>query len=151
MSHPRTLRPILTPGCDQVRNLVAEARRLQDLTHRIRQLLPDEEAPHLRAANPSSNGIILWTDSAVWATRLRYSAPHLATAIRDALQLNKPVTLQVRVLPEQGTRETKASPLPPLSEEARDVLAACAEHTTDPQLSAAWQRLMKSAEKKRRG
>ena len=149
MSHPRTLKPIINPECDQVRNLVAEARRLQDLTSRVRKLLPPEEALHLRAVNPSPNAMILWTDSAVWATRLRYSAPHLATAIRDALQLNKPVTLQVRVLPEQGVREPESHRPAILSDDARDVITACAEHTTDPQLRAAWQRLAETTRKNR--
>lgn len=150
MSHPKTLRPILNPGCDQVRNLVTEARRLQDLTSRIRKLLPAEEAPHLRAATPTPNAMILWTDSTVWATRLRYAAPHLATAIRDTLQLNKPVTVQVRVLPEQGVREPELRRPAALSADAQDVIVACAEHTSDPQLRAAWQRLAKTTTKKQR-
>lgn len=123
---------------------------MQDLTSRVRTLLPAEEAPHLRAVNPAQNALILWTDSAVWATRLRYSAPHLAAAIREILQLKNPVTLQVRVLPQQGVRETESRRPASLSDDARDAIAACAEHTTDPKLRAAWQRLAESSRKNRR-
>lgn len=150
MSLPVTLRPILKPGCDQVRNLVAEASRLQDLAGQIRKLLPAEEAFHLRAVVPSQNAMILWTDSAAWATRLRYSAPHLATAIRDALRLNKPVTLQIRVLPAQDIRAPATRPAQSFSDDARELIASCAEHTTDPDLRAAWQRLGETAKKKRK-
>ncbi len=58
--------------------LVAEAQRRQNLTERIRDLLPADEAAHLVSASTDSGGVlVLVMDASVWAARVRYRAESL--------------------------------------------------------------------------
>lgn len=147
MSRPQNLRQILSPGCDQVRNLVAEIHRMQDLTRRVRGLLPADTGQHLSLVTLAKNGMILWTDSAAWATRLRYSAPTLAASLHNHLQMKNPLALTIRVLPTEMLAAVAPRAAPRLSAAAGEHISASAQHTTDPQLRAAWQRLARSIQK----
>ena len=72
--------------------LVAEAQRRQNLTERIRDLLPADEAAHLVSASTDSGGVlVLVMDASVWAARVRYRAENLG---RDRIK--------VKVVPRTG-------------------------------------------------
>lgn len=90
MTKQRPLSLLELLGTGNLADLAAEARRRENLTARIRALLPVEEAAHLVAANLTENGeLLLLMDSSAWAARVRYRA--------DELNAEK---LNVRVLPQ---------------------------------------------------
>ncbi len=84
---PHSIADLLSRG--ELRSLADEARQRENLTARIRSLLPEEEAAHLVSAGVDDGGkLTLLMDSSVWAARVRYRA--------DELGAEK---LVVRVLP----------------------------------------------------
>ena len=141
MSRPSTPRQILNPKCDVVRNLVAATRRLQALTDALRECLPTEERPHLRAVTLANQGGVMWVDSPAWATRFRYSVPVLLNLLRNLPGAEKITTLQVKTLPREMLEVAESLPLRRLSAEAEQTISACAAHIEDPMLRAALQRL----------
>ena len=73
---PQPLADLLQSG--NLGKLVAEAQRRQNLTERIRDLLPADEAAHLVSASTDSGGVlVLVMDASVWAARVRYRAENL--------------------------------------------------------------------------
>jgi len=141
MSRPSTPRQILSPKCDQVRNLVAATRRLQELTEGLRVHLPEDERSHLRAVTLANPGGIVWVDSPAWATRFRYSVPVFLNLLRNLPGAGKITSLQVKTLPREMLEVPESLPLRRLSAEAEQTISACAAHIEDPMLRAALQRL----------
>ena len=141
MSRPSSPRQILNPKCDVVRNLVAATRRLQALTDALRECLPNEERPHLRAVTLTNQGGVMWVDSPAWATRFRYSVPVFLNLLRKLPGAEKITTLQVKTLPREMLEVAESLPLRRLSAEAGQTISGCAAHIEDPMLRAALQRL----------
>jgi hypothetical protein len=65
---------------------------------RLRQLLPEELRPHLREVMEKPGELVLFTDSAVWAGRLKLAAAALAGAAGGRRQV-------VRIMPKSGYRK----------------------------------------------
>jgi Dna[CI] antecedent, DciA len=63
----------------------------------LRQLLPEELRPHLREVLEKPGELVLFTDSAVWAGRLRLALPGLAGFAAGRRQV-------VRLMPRGGYR-----------------------------------------------
>ena len=62
----------------QLEKLAVEAERQRSLTHRIRLMLPSEEADHLVNVSVDEEGeLILVMDAPAWAARVRYRAKTL--------------------------------------------------------------------------
>ena len=141
MNRPPTPRQILYPKCDQVSNLVAAARRLQALTEALRECLPSEERPHLRAVTINGQNSVMWVDSPAWTTRFRYSVPVFLNVLNKLPGAEKIATLQVKTLPQEMQEIPESLPLRRLSPEAEQIISACAAHIEHPLLRAALQRL----------
>jgi hypothetical protein len=65
---------------------------------RWRQLLPEELRPHLIEVMEKPGELVLFTDSAVWAGRLKLAASSLATVAAGRRQV-------VRLIPRGGYRK----------------------------------------------
>jgi hypothetical protein len=68
------------------------------LLERLRLLLPVELQPHLKEALEKPGELVLFTDSAVWAGRLKLAASALAGAAAGRRQV-------VRLMPRGGYRK----------------------------------------------
>lgn len=141
MSRPPAPRQILHPKCDQVGNLVTATRRLQALTENLRECLPSDERPHLRAITLAAQHAVMWVDSSAWATRFRYNVPAFLSLLNKFPGAEKVTALQIKILPREMPDVPESLPLRRLSPEAGQIISACAVHIEDPQLRAALQRL----------
>lgn len=68
----------------------------QTLLERLRTLLPESLRPHLVEVLEKSGELVLFADSAVWASRLKLAAPELAAIAGQRRQV-------VRVAPQRCT------------------------------------------------
>jgi hypothetical protein len=64
----------------------------------LRLLLPEELRPHLVEVLEKPGELVLFTDSAAWAGRLKLAAPGLATVAAGRRQV-------VRIMPRSGFRK----------------------------------------------
>jgi hypothetical protein len=67
------------------------------VVEQLRRLLPQELQPHLREVLEKPGELVLFTDSAVWAGRLKLAAADLATVAAGRKQV-------VRIMPRAGYR-----------------------------------------------
>jgi hypothetical protein len=58
-------------------DLERRARETLDLTAKVRLLVAEEEKEHVLSATYAEDTLVITTDSAVWATRLRYDQERL--------------------------------------------------------------------------
>ncbi len=81
-----------------LQGIVAKARQLAALDKALFEVLPKEMAPHCRVMNVTEQSLIVETDSATWATRLRLESE---TVIRQLAhrQFNFIKRIECRVRP----------------------------------------------------
>jgi hypothetical protein len=80
MSHkaPKSLEELLSGG--RLAALGEQARQRRETTERIRELLPEDAAPHLVSASRGADGeLVLTMDASVWAARVRYLGERLGS------------------------------------------------------------------------
>lgn len=117
------------------------ARQLEQLTERVRSVLPADGAPHVSGCALRPGIIVVFTTSAAWASQLRYSQQ----AILDAccrLPGTEIQRVHFKVLPVEPV--TGKHPGPTLTENSRRLLQQAANGISDDELAAALRRLSDS-------
>jgi hypothetical protein len=76
------------------------------LRERLRRLLPGDLAAHLLEARSRAGELVLFTESAAWAGRLRMALAERAgsTAVPTLPELQPDTRVVVRVMPREGYR-----------------------------------------------
>jgi hypothetical protein len=72
---PTLLGDLLTGS--RLAELVSRARDVESLHKQIKDLLPRDIAAHITGASRSEETVVVFVDSAAWATRVRFEAPEL--------------------------------------------------------------------------
>lgn len=112
---------------------------LYRLNRLVASLLDSDSKLHCQVGNIRDGVLILYADSAGWASRLRYQAPTLLKQLQQRKGLEKLQKIELRVLPEQQKEETKQRA--EMSAEASSCIQACSESIEDKELSRALARL----------
>ncbi len=132
-------------GSKKLKGLIAKAKLLEQLNQVIYSLLTVDLKPHCYVANIRQNQLIIATDSAVWATQLRYQVSTLLDTIRDVVPsiANIKISVQAR---------SKAIEQPKVNIEQRHIskntaiqLESCADNITNEHLRQALKKLASHA------
>jgi hypothetical protein len=134
---PKSVRQLLKSK-PALKQLELEISAQKALLSDIRRHLPAELAPHCLAAQLKRDRLVLHTDSPVWATRLRYSAPQLASLLQETHPGLREI--KVRVLISRQPRRTRC-PKAQHSDVAADIVRSSAGDIEQPQLREAMMRL----------
>lgn len=98
---PQLLGSYLTDGKSRLSSLCRHIDFLAGLEKKLLDRLPDALQSHCKIANYSHETLILHTDSAVWAARLRYCTPDILRFMQSDCGLTALKTVRVRVKPPE--------------------------------------------------
>ncbi len=116
--------------------LLAQARLHEELLYKIRKVLPEPLGAHCLYCVLSLRRLILYTDSAAWAYRLRFYQAEILKATKLPLQ-----SLKIRVFIPQKKRCLKLSLKLP-TPEVLDRLDREIQAIADPELKSSFTRLL---------
>lgn len=117
------------------------ARQLEALTRRVRAVIPADAGSHVVGCAPRPGTVVVFVDTAAWATRLRYLQYEVLAACRQELG-ERIQRVQFKVLPAESIIGPAGKPpVPGLSENTRRLLQGAAGGITDDALAAALRRL----------
>lgn len=121
------------------RGLLATAREQAVLLQRIQGMIPHPLNSHCIAAVQKETQLIIYVDSAAWASRLRFTTRQLSGQLKSAnLKIDRVIVrVMVRTKPVQKPRP----PIRLLSAENANLINQTADGLDDPDLSAALKRL----------
>lgn len=102
---PKSVRRLLLDK-PTLKFLDREIAAQQALLIELRQCLPTDLGSHCVAARISDHRLTLHADSPVWATRLRYLAPQLLTAMKHAYPRLSEIKVRLRVERHTQPRKT---------------------------------------------
>ncbi|OUD12031.1 DUF721 domain-containing protein [Thioflexithrix psekupsensis] len=148
MPKDNTMTPVneLLTRTTSLHTLIQRGQALQQLDQRLKVHLPETLRAHCCVANVTGECLILLTDSAVWATQLRYWHDTLLNHTRQIT--GQTITrLDIRVRPSQfqhnPAHPTDPSSMPQraLSAETSVLLRSVADSMADTSLRSALHRL----------
>jgi len=133
----------------KIQNLMTAQGLLNQLGHRlaaqrtlaeqVRSCLPAPLDRQLQAAVLNGTTLVLFVDSPVWASRLRYQSPVLLRQLRErGITVDQ---LQTRILPARGVATAKRQKPNLLSEQSAELLRQTAEAIGEGELQEALRRL----------
>ena len=99
---PQNLADLLSNPGSALGRLVAGAAKRKSLIMQVKSCLDPELSEHLIGVNVKDDTLILLSDSAAWATRLRYAGPVLCKQLSEQFELTlQKVQVKVRA-PDQA-------------------------------------------------
>lgn len=84
---PRNLSDLLSDPGSALGRLVAGAAKRKSLIMQVKSCLEPALSEHLIGVNVKDDTLVLLSDSAVWATRLRYAGPELCKQLSEKFEL----------------------------------------------------------------
>jgi hypothetical protein len=82
-------------------DLERRTRETLDLTAKVRQILPESEKEHVISATYDEATLVLVTDSAAWASRIRYGQEQMLAALHEQGE-TRATKMRVRVGARSG-------------------------------------------------
>jgi hypothetical protein len=117
-----------------LRRWMEDSRGQSLLLENLLAQLPPSFRPHCKGVRPDGDTLVVFADSPVWATRLRYEAPRILPAIGFR-------NLRVRVTPPATAARPATKRAPALPASAAALLRETAAGVDDPDLAGALRRL----------
>ena len=139
MDKPSPVTGLLRKPGFPAEGVLQRGRFLLKLDHLLRSILDHESSLHCRVGNVRDGLLILYTDSAAWATRLRYQTPALLQQLQTHKGLQGLQKIELRVLPEE--KKLEKNQRVEMSSAAASCLSACADTVAGEDLRKALQRL----------
>jgi len=137
---PLDINSILASRTKTASALYDHALRLIELQKRIRTALPAPLNDHVTVANSRKGTLIIYTDSAAWAARLRFRVPEMLKSINETSQDVPLQAIRIKVRPPD-TRRLPAADKLSISDDTARLLQHMAESISAPDLRASLLRL----------
>ncbi|MGH8126808.1 MAG: DciA family protein [Gammaproteobacteria bacterium] len=128
---------------DTLAAVYRHAHTLAKLRNTLTEALEPEMRAHFMGVSGNSERLVIFADSATWATRLRYQAPDLEEAATR--HLGSRPALVFRVLTDLSPSAPATLRSPWLPERVVATLEASARTVGDDELAAALRRLARGA------
>lgn len=137
---PRSVRRLLQDK-PTLRRLADELDAQNALLADVRHCLPDDLAAHCVSARLHDGTLVLHTDAAAWATRIRFLAPQLSGVLRPEYRTLQRVKVRLLGDTPRGPKPvTKAIRSPA----AAEIIHTSAAHATSEPLRDALRRLARA-------
>ena len=141
---PRPLNRLLARD-KTLKSLISQSDDNELLLQSVRSRLPDPLCDHCVGAVLDRNTLILFVDSSIWATRLRFLQNKLKTDL-SPLKIRYS-NLKVKVFHPTGKVLNPRHPQTPLNRVNAEIIGQCAATTSDEQLREALLRLAEHVKK----
>jgi len=141
MKDPAAISRFLIPESQGLGALMLRASRLRALTHAVQSHLGTPLSAHCQVANIRDDVLVLQTDSAAWASRLRFLGPGLLAHLARAHGLGRLRTTKVLVRPTESTARATGHRQTRISSDSAALLRNVAQSTEHAALRQALLRL----------
>jgi hypothetical protein len=132
-----------------LQKLIQTSQQQQQILFKIKELLEPDLAAHCISSHYTGQYLKLFTDSSVWASRLRFQSKSLLAKLQ---KIHIPVhKLDVRVIPQSVAPQKPKRPAKRISELAAQSLIDTAKTINNEKLEKALRKLAFSASKKQPG
>jgi len=103
---PLSIKKILSRQSGPLLGLYSHAVNIARLQEKLHARLPDTLREHVLVANYDDLTLYLHTESAAWATKLRFNIPAIREIARKHCRLHNLQTVRIKVAPSQHKAAT---------------------------------------------
>jgi hypothetical protein len=103
-SHQKPIVKIFKESKNELATLVHKVQRLQQLNQYLANILDSQLSKHCQIANFENEVLTLVTDSADWATQIRYKIPDLIEQLKDTPAFQDLKTIRCIISPVSEDR-----------------------------------------------
>ncbi len=129
--------------------IIAQARKLNQYTRILHQILPIECRNHVQIANIRQQNLMLITDSPVWTTRLRQLCPQILQFLHENNVENEKIIHHIQISTRYQNNDAGESKAlakknrhkPSITEKTANLLSQSANSIDDQQLKEALLRM----------
>ena len=82
----------------QLTEICHRSMQLEELSHKVSQLLAPELSPHCQVGSFNKGCLVLTSVNAVWASQIRYSIPELRDKLRKEAGMYQLMSIKVVVI-----------------------------------------------------
>lgn len=143
MNTPKPIAALLKDDGAELGRLLAQMGVLERATRLMRAQLGEPLGSHCVAANIKDGALVVQTDSAAWAAKLRFQVGALLQRLNGTAEFAGLRSVRVRVSPAAVPRPPAARARPRISKQAATLLESVAQGTEDEELRAVLLRLSK--------
>jgi hypothetical protein len=144
MSHDsqQALSHVLQQDSQVIDGVLLKLKQLQNLQNILHGYLEKKLAPHCQVANYENNSLCVITDTALWATQLRFQIPHLLSQLRQHDELKTIKELRCKIRPKQAPAPAKEyQACERLSLETSTILLETARNIKHPSLKMIMEKI----------
>jgi hypothetical protein len=136
---------LLSLQSGHLQGLMQQSARLQELTEKLRSLLPEHLAKHCEVAAWEDGKVIIHSHNPAAGTVLRYQLPKVLPLLQLDARYQGVTELVCHNRPSQGIqpKEARKKDRPNYSDYAAALLKSTADNVDTPEVKAALQRLAK--------
>ncbi|NOX08966.1 MAG: DUF721 domain-containing protein [Gammaproteobacteria bacterium] len=139
--HPIRIQQLIKNGrYPQLKQLQRQIKQSDNLTDLLHEIIPFAMHQHCQAGILHDKLLVIITNSAAWATRLRYLTPQIIQHMKKRYRapINK---IQVKIRPQAKEPQKPTRQATTLSKENAELLKKTANSIQDPELAEALLKL----------
>ena len=140
---PKTISHLLN-AVSSLRRIRHHIEKLEKLQTELRKGLNSPINQHLTVANCQRGTLVLHTDSAAWAAKLRFKTPEILAVVKNAPELAEIHAVRIKIKPVEPPAPVQRT-IPRLSPANAKLLRQTAANVSSGALRSALQSLSKNA------
>lgn len=125
---------LLTGKSGNIHALYRHAQKLIDIQNTLKNMLPSPVNEHVSVANHVNNTLTIYTDSAAWAARLRFTIPDMLNSLNQNDKYTSVKTIRIKVQPHETPQPTMSYQKLSISTDTAILLKHVADTINDPEL-----------------
>ena len=126
-------------------NYLADITLQSNLISNIARILNKHVSPaiqdHFTVASLKNNTLLLITDSATWAAKLRFHIPEILKTLNNEPDYSKIKSIRIKVIPENKIQQKHSRSPVYISDNASSILTYMSKTISDPELSKSFLKL----------
>ncbi len=143
MRHPNPVKKLLSGGnSKQLQRLAQFSTQLTELTALVQSCLPTPLQGHCQAINIRGKSLVLQTDSAAWASQLRFYVPAMLSTLTHH-RCNYIKEIHIRIKPVSAPQPSDTRRKFEISSRSATLITTLADSTVNPRLKHALQQLVR--------
>ncbi|MEX2524691.1 MAG: DUF721 domain-containing protein [Gammaproteobacteria bacterium] len=126
---------LLTGKSSDIHSLYRHAQKLINVQKTLNDTLPSPLNEHVTVANLVNDTLTIYTDSAAWAARLRFTIPDMLKSLRQNDKYTSVKTIRIKVQPhEKKPQPSRSFQKLSISTDTAILLKHVADTIDDPEL-----------------
>lgn len=128
-------------------DIITQSNLLSDISLKLNKHVSHSIQNHYTVASLKNNTLLLNTNSATWAAKLRFHIPEILEILNNEPEYSSIKSIRIKVIPEHKKNKIRSRPPLYISNNVASILTDISKTTSDPALSDSFLKLASHTKK----